>query len=45
MRAILDIIMETLKEEAIERHVREVIDRYIAPSSWDEQVEYNKRII
>jgi len=39
MRQILDIIMESLKEEAIERHYRDVIDRYIAPSSWEEQVE------
>ena len=44
MREILDIIMETLKEEAVERHFRDVIDRYIAPSSWDEQVEIIKEL-
>lgn len=48
MREILDIIMEALKEEAVERHYRDVIDRYVAPSSWDEQLhlvkEFFKRI-
>ncbi|MCB0753084.1 MAG: hypothetical protein KDC52_16545, partial [Ignavibacteriae bacterium] len=39
MRAILDIILDFLKQEAIERHIREVIDRYIAPTIWEEQVE------
>jgi hypothetical protein len=45
MRAILDLIMEQLKEEAVERHIRDVIDRYIAPSSFDEQVEIVREII
>ncbi len=38
MRAILDTIMEYLKGEAIERHIRDVLDRYVAPTSFDEQV-------
>lgn len=38
MRAILDILMEDLKAEAIENHVRDVFDRYVAPSGWEEQV-------
>ena len=45
MRQILDIIMESMKEEAVERHMRDVIDKYIAPSSWEEQVEIIKEII
>ena len=45
MRAILDIIMEHLKEESIERHIRDVIDRYIAPSDFEEQVEIISEII
>ena len=45
MRAILDIIMERLSDEAIERHVRDVIDRYVAPTSFDEQVSIVKEII
>lgn len=45
MRLILDIIMEVMKEEAVERHFRDVIDKYIAPSSWNEQVEIIKEIL
>ncbi|MBK8945376.1 MAG: hypothetical protein IPM32_08915 [Ignavibacteriae bacterium] len=45
MRLILDIIMEAMKEEAVERHFRDVIDKYIAPSSWNEQVEIIKEIL
>jgi hypothetical protein len=45
MRAILDIIMEHLKEEAIERHIRDVLDRYVAPTSFDEQVSIVRELI
>ena len=45
MRYILDVIMEHLKAEAIEHHIRDVIDRYIAPSNFDEQVEIIRQII
>lgn len=45
MRAILDIIMEHLKEEAVERHIRDVIDRYIAPSGFEEQVAIARELI
>lgn len=44
MRKILDIIMESLKEDAVERHFRDVIDRHIAPSRWEEQVEIIKEL-
>jgi hypothetical protein len=45
MRFILDLIMEHMKTEAIERHIRDVIDRYIAPSDFAEQVEIIRQII
>jgi hypothetical protein len=45
MRAILDLILESLKDDAVERHIREVIDRYVAPSSFDEQVDIVREII
>jgi hypothetical protein len=45
MRAILDIIMENLKQEAVERHIRDVLDRYVAPSSFKEQVAIVKDLI
>lgn len=48
MRKILDIIMESMKEDSVEKHYKDVIDRYVTPSSWDEQIdlikEYFKRI-
>ena len=44
MREILDIIMERLKDEAIERHVRDVLDRYVAPTNFDEKVSIVKEI-
>jgi len=45
MRAILDIILDTLKSKAIESHIRSVIDRYIQPSSFEEQVEIIKQLM
>ena len=45
MRAILDMLMESLKEEAVERHIRDVIDRYIQPSSYEEQVAIVKELL
>ena len=45
MRFILDLIMEHMKAEAFEYHLRDVIDRYIAPSSFEEQVEIIRQII
>jgi len=45
MRAILDIILDYLKNDAVERHVRDVLDRYVAPTSFDEQVSIVTEII
>lgn len=45
MRSILDIIMEHLKAEAINRHIRDVLDRFIAPTSFGEQVSIIKELI
>lgn len=45
MRAILDIIMERFKEDAVEHHIRDVIDRYVAPSDFEEQVSIIREII
>jgi hypothetical protein len=44
MRSILDIIMEYQKKEAIERHIRDVLDRYVQPSNYDEQVDIIKEL-
>jgi len=45
MRSILDIIMEYLKAEAVNHHIRDVLDRYIAPTSFKEQVAIIKELI
>ncbi|MFC1607953.1 hypothetical protein ACFL47_08285 [Candidatus Latescibacterota bacterium] len=45
MRFILDIIMEHMKAEAVERHIRDVIDCYVAPSNFNEQVEVIRQMI
>ena len=45
MRAILDIIMEFLKEKSINIHVKDVIDRYIQPSSFEEQKSIVKELL
>jgi len=45
MRAILDVIAEGLKFRAIERYVREVFDRHVAPNSWEMKVEIIRQLI
>ena len=45
MREILDIIMDSLKEKAVQSHIRSVLDRYIQPSSFEEQMEIIKELI
>ena len=43
--AILDIIANNLKEESVERYVREVFDHHVTPNSWSEQVEIIREFI
>ena len=45
MRAILDIIMEHMKMEAVEYHIRDVFDRYVKPTDFNEQVEIVRQVI
>ena len=45
MRKILDMITDRLKAEALEFHIRDVLDRYIAPSGYDEQVSVIHELI
>jgi len=39
MRKILDVLAEALKAESLERYIRDVFDRYVAPNSWGQKVE------
>jgi hypothetical protein len=45
MRALLDIIADGMKFEAVERHIRDVFDRHVAPNSWGAKVEIIKQLI
>ena len=45
MRGILDIIAESLKSESVERYIRDIFDRYVAPNSWSQKVEIIKQFI
>ena len=38
LRQVLDTIAEALKAEAVERYVRDVFDRCVAPNAWEEKV-------
>ena len=44
-RAILDIIAEGLKAEAIERYIRDTFDRHVTPNSWENKVEIIRQFI
>ena len=45
MRAVLDMIAEALKAEAVEHYVRDVFDRHVTRNSWDEKVDMIRQFI
>ncbi len=45
LRQVLDVIAEGLKGESVERYVRDVFDRYVAPNSWEQKVEIIRQFI
>ena len=45
MRVILDLIGEAIKYESVERYIREVFDRHIAPNAWEVKVEIIRQFI
>ena len=45
LRAILDLLANQLKTEAIERHIRGVFDRYVQPNSWEDKVELIRQFL
>jgi len=45
MRLVLDTIAEALKEESLERHIRETFDRCVAPNIWEDKVEIIRQFI
>jgi transposase InsO family protein len=45
LRGILDLLCNTLKSQGIERYVRKVFDRMVAPNSWADKVELVRQFI
>ncbi len=45
LRAQLDLIAEALKTEAVQRYIREMFDRHVAPNSWPDKVEIIRQFI
>ena len=45
MRAILDIIAEGIKAESVERYIRDMFDRHVAPNSWEDKVNIIRQFI
>jgi hypothetical protein len=45
MRAVLDIICEGIKAECVERYIRDMFDRHVAPNSWDDKVDIIRQFI
>jgi hypothetical protein len=45
VRHVLDTIAEGLKAESVEAFVQDVFDCYVAPNSWEQQVEIIRQFI
>ncbi len=45
LRVQLDLIAEALKAESVERYIREMFDRHVAPNSWEDKVEIIRQFI
>lgn len=45
LRVILDKLAEALKLETVERYIRDMFDRHVAPNSWEDKVEIIRQFI
>ena len=45
VRKVLDVIAEGIKAESVERYIRDVFDRHVAPNSWEQKVEIIRQFI
>ena len=45
LRAILDIIANGLKGKSVEYYIRDVFDRFVRPTEWDEKVSIIRQFI
>ncbi len=45
LRMCLDVIAERLKTESLERYIRDVFDRHVHPSSWEDKLKIIRQFI
>ncbi|MCY2928052.1 MAG: hypothetical protein NTV86_00885 [Planctomycetota bacterium] len=45
LRVVLDKLAEAAKAEGVERYVREMFDRHVAPNAWEQKVEIIRQFI
>ena len=45
LRVILDKLAEALKIETVERYIRDMFDKHVAPNSWHDKVEIIRQFI
>ena len=45
MRAILDVLADGIKTEAVEHYLRSVFDRHVEPTSWEHKIEVIRQFI
>ncbi len=45
LRAVLDVIADSLRDQSIEYYIRSVFNRYVCPASWEERVEIISQFI
>ena len=45
LRGVLDKISEALKAESVERYIRSIFDRHVAPNSWEQKVEIVRQFV
>ena len=45
LRSVLDILCEAIKADSMERYVRDIFDRHVAPNSWDQRLDMTRQFI
>ena len=45
LRLVLDKVAEGIKTESVERYIREVFDRHVAPNAWEDKVAIIRQFI
>ena len=45
LRVVLDRVAEQIKAESVERYIRDVFDRYVDPTSWENKVDIMRQFL